>query len=186
MADHCGPFALRRAAGFGACLTFVVAVLADVAAGEHPLHTVTLGLVVVVVSALRLRRIGNHGGLFAALRGAIVVQPVLHATTRLFPVPTESEVGLLGHAATETSTTALHVLLAAVIVTVVAGAEGLALAAAALHPLARWLLLLTRAADRPRRSTSAPALRAAPSTRRPHLDPATRRGPPLPVGAAAV
>jgi hypothetical protein len=187
MASRCGASVLRRAAGFGACVTFVVAAVADVFAGEHPLHTATLGLVVLAVSAMRLRHYGSHRGLFAALRGAIVAQPVLHATTKLVPVPPESDVGLLGHTASETSTTVLHVLLAAMIVAAVAGAERLALAMAALHPFARWLwLLLAWKAARPEPPAPRSVPQAAPPIRRPHLAPAPRRGPPVTAGAAAI
>lgn len=187
MTTHCGSSALRRAAGIGVCVTFVVAVVADIFAGEHPLHTATLGLVVLAVSAMRLRHVGWRAGLFAALRGALVAQPVLHALTKLLPVPPDPGASLLGHTATETSTTALHVLLAAVIVASVAGAEQLALAMAALHPFARWLwLLLTRTAAKPQPPTPGLAPQQAPPTRRPHLVPAPRRGPPVPTRAAAI
>jgi hypothetical protein len=187
MATHCGSSAMRRAAGFGVFVTFVVAVAADIFAGERPLHTVTLGLVVLAVSAMRLQHFGRHTGVFAALRGAVVAQPVLHAVTKLLTVSPDPAVGPLGHAVTETSTTVLHVLLAAVIVAGVAGAEQLALAVAALHPFARWLwLLLTWTAARPRPPAPGLAPQQAPPTRRPHLALAPRRGPPMTAEAAAL
>jgi hypothetical protein len=188
MAAHCGPSAIRQAAGFGVFVTFVVAVAADIFAGEHPLHTVTLGLVVLAVSAMRLRHGRRYAGLFAALRAAIVAQPVLHAVTKLLPASPEPAVDPLGHAVIETSTSALHVLLAAVIVAGVAGAEQLALAMAALHPFARWLwlLLVTWTAARPQPPAPGLAPQQAPPTRRPHLALAPRRGPPMTAEAAAL
>ena len=63
MADSCRAsrrarvltdFDSRLSLVVGATVTFVVAILFDVLAGEHPTHTLALALVVLVVAGLRL------------------------------------------------------------------------------------------------------------------------------------
>ncbi|TQM09868.1 hypothetical protein [Pseudonocardia kunmingensis] len=180
-----GAYSFRGAATFGACVTFVVAVVSDVAAGGRPLHTMTLGLVALAVAGLRLLLAGRHGGLFATIRGAVVAQPALHAATKLLPVPPDPDVSLVGHVTAESSTTALHVLVAAVIVAAVAGAERLFLAVATSHPFTRWLRLMWSGA-RPQPPAPFAEPHPAPPTRRPHLTPAPRRGPPVEPRASLV
>lgn len=122
MVEQRGSSELYRAAELGMGATFFVAVAANILAGRHPLHTVTLCLLILAFSAVRLHHVGRHGGLFAALRGAVVAQPVLHATTKALPASSGLDPGAFGHPA-ENSTTALHVLLAAAVVVAVAGAD---------------------------------------------------------------
>ena len=180
-----GTGSAGRAAGFGACATVVVAVGADVVAGGHPLHTVTLGLVALVVAVMRMGLAGRHASLFAASRGAVVAQPALHAAMKLFPAQGGPGSGL-GHTAAETSTTALHVLVTALIVAFVAGAEQLFLAVAALQPFTRWLFLATWATARPHSPAPIGEPIEGAVTRRPHLTEVPRRGPPATARAAAV
>jgi hypothetical protein len=104
----------------------------------------------------------------------------------LLPDPAGPGSGGLAHTAAETSMTAVHVLVAAVIVAGVAGAEQLYLAVASLRPFTRWLFLLTSAVARPERPAPVAAPSAAPATRRAHVDDSPRRGPPVAARAAAV
>ena len=67
----------------GAIVTFVAAITFDVLAGEHPTHTVGLALVALAVAGLRLRLGGRREGLVSVVSGAVVAQPVLHATAKL-------------------------------------------------------------------------------------------------------
>ncbi|MDX8048473.1 hypothetical protein SK571_03690 [Lentzea sp. BCCO 10_0798] len=126
-------FATRSSASFAALTTVGVAVGMDVAAGEHLLHTATIGAIAVVLAVLRVRLGGKYEGSFALLSGAIVVQPALHAMTKLVP-------GDTGHAA-ETSMSLLPVLLTAVVVAVVVGAQRL-FSLFARRPLSALLRLL--------------------------------------------
>jgi hypothetical protein len=180
-----GTPAFRWMVGFGATATVVVAVVADVIAGEHPLHTATLGLVAVVVAVMRHRLAGRHEGLFAATRGAIVAQPALHALMKLLPASTDPGSTPLGHTAAETSTSVVHVLVAAAIVAGVASSERLFLAVAALQPLARWLRLLTWAAVQPRPPVSLAWPPVVALTGHAHLASVSRRGPPATARATA-
>lgn len=133
---------LRAAVGFAAVVTVGAAVGMDLLAGERPLHTATLGLVALVIGLARIRLAGNYSGYFSAVSGAIVAQPALHAAMKLLsPVPDETA-GLAHHAA-ETSISFTHVLVAAVIVAAVTGAQQLFLLLAAAVPIG-WLLLLVR------------------------------------------
>ena len=66
-----------------ATATVVAAVAMDVLADEHPSHTAALGLVAVVVAALRVRLAGRYEGVFSAVSGALVAQPALHATSKI-------------------------------------------------------------------------------------------------------
>ena len=67
----------------GAMVTLVAAVTFDVLAGEHPTHTAALGLVALAVAGLRLWLGGRREGLISVVSGAVVAQPVLHATAKL-------------------------------------------------------------------------------------------------------
>ena len=185
MNAHPGTGSFGRAAGFAGSVTLAVAVAADVIAGGHPLHTATLALVTAVVTVMRLRLARRHGGLFAAVQGVIVAQPALHAAMKLLPAQGQPS-SALGHTAVETSTTAVHVLVAAVIVAGVAGAEQLFLAVAALQPFTRWLSLPPWAP--PRRQSPAPLGTPRPdlATRHPHLTQVPRRGPPATARAITV
>lgn len=122
----------RRATVFAASATVAVAVGADVVAGGHPWHTAALGAVAAVLAVLRVRIAEGHNGLFAAISAALLIQPVLHAATTLSPSSAETFTFGPGHAATEASVTVLHVLVAALIVTAVAGSEQLFLLVVAL------------------------------------------------------
>jgi hypothetical protein len=73
----------RFSLAVGAGVAVVAAVGLDVLADEHPTHTATLGLVALVVAALRLRLAGRYENVLAPVAGALVAQPALHATTKL-------------------------------------------------------------------------------------------------------
>jgi hypothetical protein len=63
-----------------AVVTVLAAVLLDIKAAEHPTHTVIVGLAAAVVAVVRLRLAGRFDDVLAAISGAIVAQPALHAT----------------------------------------------------------------------------------------------------------
>lgn len=174
----------RPAAAFAASATVVVAVGADIVAGGHPWHTATLGAVASVIAVLRLRLAGRHNGMFAAISAALLAQPALHAAMKMLPAAAGYPVEP-GHTATEASVTALHVLVAALIVTAVAGAEQLFMLVAALAPLIRWLGLMLWRPLRPRPPASPPPPPAVPAPRWSFVAHIPRRGPPAVARAAA-
>lgn len=81
----------------GAVVTVVAAVAFDALAGEHPTHTLGLALVALAVAGLRLRLAGRREGVFSVVSGAVVAQPVLHATTKLGSPATHHTSGELLH-----------------------------------------------------------------------------------------
>ena len=173
----------RAAVLFAASLTLLVAILADLLAGERPFHTATLAALAVVVAMLRLKLANRHHNLFRAASGAIVAQPALHAATKLLPTAAENAAP---HAAgqAEVSVSLAHVVVAALIVLAVSGAEQLF---ALSQPLVRWLRLLTPSIRYP----AAPVVPAtAPSAmlavRWLHIARTPRRGPPAAITAAAL
>ena len=68
-----------------ALLTVAIAVFSDFVAGEPPVHVLTLGVVVGMVAALRVRLDGRHRGLLQFVCAALTAQPVLHAAAKLVP-----------------------------------------------------------------------------------------------------
>lgn len=164
----------RAAVRFAAIATVCVAVGMDLLAGEHPWHAATIGLIAVVVAALRVQLAGSYSGYFSALSGALVAQPALHAATKLLPPSPDTAAG---HAA-ESSVSVAHILLAALIVAAVTGAQTLFALLAAAHPLARLVCLLARP---PVPSGPAVPLRradAVPVVRWFLVADVSRRGPP--------
>jgi hypothetical protein len=167
----------RRSAAvaFAAVLTVAVVVGADMVAGERPSHVAALGLVALAIGVARMRCFGGNSGLFAALSGALVIQPVLHAAPALLPAASALAPGgplPVGHA-----------LSAAAVVLAVAGAERLFLLAAGAGAFGRRLVALLRA---PAPRHPAPVRRRAYSAARTTLRPtvvAPRRGPPVRAAA---
>lgn len=141
------------------------------------MHTVTLALVGAVVAVTRVVLLGRHRALFAAVSGAVVAQPVLHAAMKVLPAAADRAPGAL-HAIDEAAVTVLHVLMTTVVVLVVAGAEHILLLAAVLRPRAGWLRLPSCA---PVRSVlgepPAPPVKA-PAVRRSYVENLPQRGPP--------
>ncbi len=154
-----------------------VAVGADVLASGHPMHTLTLALVVAVVTLLRLTPGVLPGMLFATLRGAIVLQPVLHAVMKVLPAAADRAPDAV-HGAAEASITVLHVLVTAGVVLAVAGAEQLLLLVGLLRPFADWLRLSSCPPARPRRSAPPILPHGAPAPRWSRVENLPRRGPP--------
>lgn len=74
------PSPLSRTLIGAAALTTTVAVAADLVAGNHLAHVVSLGLLAVGLGVVRLRDPGRHRVLFGVLSAALVAQPVVHAT----------------------------------------------------------------------------------------------------------
>lgn len=110
-------------------LTVLSVVWLDVAAGEGPTHTAGLAVLAVLVSAARIALVGRHKGLFATLSAALAAQPALHAVGEGFD-------SALAHAPAATSdvehaylassvTTAMHLVLAGLVVAVIGTAEWL-------------------------------------------------------------
>jgi hypothetical protein len=79
----------RRQAGgrWPLAITAVASVLAavamDVLASERPSHTAAVAIVAVVVAVLRLTVASRCIGMFSAVCAALVVQPALHAISKL-------------------------------------------------------------------------------------------------------
>jgi hypothetical protein len=171
------PHGRTSAVAFAAASTVAVAVGADVIAGEPVAHVAALGLVALVVGIARLRSGGDRGGFFAALSGALVAQPALHAAAALLPAATALRPG---------SPAAIGpVVSAAAVVLAVAGAERLFLLAAGAGAFGRWLVALLRSPAPPH---PAPLRRPVRTAARTALRPtavAPRRGPPVAAAAAA-
>ncbi|MDN5750094.1 MAG: hypothetical protein L0H64_16545 [Pseudonocardia sp.] len=163
-----------------ALLATGVAVGADVVAGGHPLHTVALGLVGVLVAVLRLRLAGEHLGLFAALTAAFLAQPVLHATVTILPAvdhaPAPADAA--AHSATDASVTAVHLVVAATIMVAVAAVELLLLPGATRTPLIRLVHRFDRVVEPPLASDPVVVAPAASARRWVHIVHTPRRGPP--------
>lgn len=172
----------RGAAIIGASCIASVALGADITAGEHPVHAATLGLVIALVSVLRIRLAGRLSGSLSAMNAALLAQPVLHATLKMLPASERTAAGP-GHAAAEASVTALHLLVAALIVAAVVGAEQLFLLVAAFAPFTRWMGLLDRTTVRPR--PLQPVLQPPPLSgdQRSWFVHIPRRGPPAAAAA---
>jgi hypothetical protein len=90
-------------------------------AGEHPTHTVGLALVALAVAGLRLRLAGRREGLMSVVSGAVVAQPVLHATAKLDTSATHHTSGGLLHVLlTDGPGTVMQLVVSAAIVVAVA------------------------------------------------------------------
>lgn len=178
-----GPRSPAITAG-AAALAAAVAVGSDVVAGGQPLHTMSLGLVGVVVALLRIRLAGRHRGLFAAMTASFVAQPVLHAATKVLGSPVPA--GSAGHTVQETSFSVLPVVVAAAIVVAVACAEQLRDMVDVRRAVGRWLRMSDFVIGR--RTAGAPvgAVRATPGRRRVPLAHIHRRGPPAAAPVLAV
>lgn len=158
-----------------AALAAVVAVGSDVVAGGQPLHTMSLGLVGVVVALLRIRLAGRHRGLFATMTASFVAQPVLHAATKI--LGTLGPVGSAGHAVQETSFSVLPVVVAAAIVVAVACAELLLDMVDVRRAVGLWLRMSGFVIGRRTAGALVDAVRSTPGRRR-ALAHVHRRGPP--------
>lgn len=66
----------------GAAVAVVGSVVADVALGEHPTHSVVLGVVALVVAVLSRRLASGAVSVVPAVAGALAAQPVLHLTSK--------------------------------------------------------------------------------------------------------
>jgi hypothetical protein len=112
---------VRLPLAVGAMVTVVAAVAFDVLAGEHPTHTLGLGLVALVVAAVRVRLAGRREGVLSVISGAVVAQPALHATAKLDGHAVVSAPdGLLQVVAADGPGTAMQILVSAAVVIAVA------------------------------------------------------------------
>jgi hypothetical protein len=131
-----------------ATLTVIAAVAMDILADEPPSHTAALGLVAVVVAALRLKLTGRYEGVLSAVSGALVAQPALHATSKIGgPVGPDNHGGLLHVVTSEGPVTATQVVVPALIVIAVASC-------------ARFVELILGALSRPLRLLRSPPFEA--------------------------
>lgn len=175
----------HAAAAFAAGVTVVVAVLAHLVTGDDSSRFAALAVVAVLIAVARLSAAGRQGILFSCLSGAVVAQPTLHAVSRLLPAESAGHGPDLGHAATDASISGVHLLIAALLITAVMGAEQAFLLFAALQPFARWLRLLTSPINPPspvRLGTTCPKGLAVCWSPAPQV---LRRGPPAPSRVAA-
>ena len=128
-----GRFSLTVGAG----IAVAAAVVLDVLAEEHPTHTLSLGIVAAVVAGLRLHLAGRHENVLAAVSGALVAQPALHAVTKLGGGGHHGAGGGLIHIVTaDGPATTMQILASALVVVAVAAS-------------ARITELLIRALGRP-------------------------------------
>lgn len=114
------------AAAGAAVLAGAVAVAADVAAGGQTTHTAALGLLALVLGVQRVRSTEQGRGANTAATVALLSQPVLHASSTLVPgAPHGSGTAHAPHVLMDTPLTLGQLLVAAVIVMAVTGAEPL-------------------------------------------------------------
>jgi hypothetical protein len=141
-----------RPGSLAAVVTLIAAIVLDLAAGQQLLHAVPLAAAATFVGVLRVRLAGQYRRVFAALSGAIVVQPASHLVTSAVPMTNAGGVDVGHLVGNDIPVTVGHVLLAALIVGGVMCAEQiLLLLAAFLRSTIRWLLppsppCITRAA----------------------------------------
>lgn len=172
-------------------LTVLSVLSLDIAAGTGPTHTAGLAALAVLVSAVRIALVGRHRGLFATLSAALVAQPAVHALGEgLHPAAAHAHSATpdLDHAVAGSATTAMHLLLAGLVIVGVGTAEWmLELVALTVGRALTFLLLLLRGASR--LHIAGPAFPAVPRPvpiGRVWIDYAARRGPPrrtLPAAA---
>lgn len=74
---------IRLLLTIGASASVAAAVTLDVLTDEHPTHTLSLGLMTVVVAGVGLRARGRRGGILQIVAGALVAQPALHLASKL-------------------------------------------------------------------------------------------------------
>lgn len=169
------PQARRHGVAFAALLTAIAPVVMGTLAGQHPVHILTVGALALAVGVVRVSMAGAYSGCFAAISGALVAQPALHAAAKLFPAP--------GHL-TEASVTATQVAFAALVVAAVTAAQTLATAIGALLP---WAFLFVLSAFQPRHVEAGVSPADAPSpypVQKWLARAALRRGPPAAAASA--
>lgn len=125
----------------GAAVAVVGGVVADVALGEHPTHSVVLGIVALVVAALSRRLASRAVSVVPAVAGALAAQPVLHLTSEQVgpQVGPHSHDNLLPHLLGDVAASAgVQVAVPALVLVLVAMVTHLAcvVAAAVWRPLA--------------------------------------------------
>ncbi|MHA6632080.1 hypothetical protein ACU61A_42185 [Pseudonocardia sichuanensis] len=171
----------HAAAAFAAGATVAIAVMAHLVTGDDPVRFATLAVVVALIGVVRVRSAGRQGIILSCLSSALVAQPTLHAVSRLLPAESAAHGPDLSHAATDFSISGVHLLLTALLVAALVGAEQAFLLLVALQPFARWLRLLTSSFDPPspvRVGTTCPKGLAVCWSPAPQV---LRRGPPVPA-----
>lgn len=191
---HGDGVAARRSLLIASVLTVLGAVVSDVATGDRPVHTVLLVLVAVLVGGVRVHMAGRHAGLFAAISGAVVAQPLVHAASKgLHPLTASGHVaggagpGSYAHlAATDVLTGLIHVLVAVAVVVMVTSCERLLnLLTRTLRRLWRHMQVPVTTADAQLATTAAGTPTGVIGTYRLWARHIGRRGPPAGRLAAA-
>lgn len=100
-------------------IVVVAAVVFDLLAEEPPVHALAVGLVAVIVGVGRLRALGRHRGVFAAVNLVVVGQPAVHAVTKLTAFTAESMPHAYGWAESIPAV-AVHIAVAMLVVAVAA------------------------------------------------------------------
>lgn len=167
-----------------ALLTVAMAVFSDLAAGEPPLHVVTLGAVVAVIAGVRVHLGGRHRGMLQFVCAGVGAQPVLHAAVKLVPHGPLSH----GHGSeigrADLAVTLTQILLVVVVVAAICLAEQLVVAVGGVVR-ACWLRLMLR---RPHPAPGVVRRRPAPAPARPRRllgrGTTVKRGPPRRIVAA--
>jgi len=107
-----------------AATTAAAAVVADVGLGEHPTHSVVLGLVAVAVWALNRRFMRNALALttLPVVSAALTTQPALHLTSKIGrpPAGSHDHANLLHILASEAPVAGMQVVVPAVVLVAVA------------------------------------------------------------------
>lgn len=107
----------------GAAVAVLAGVVADVAVGEHPTHSVVLGVVAFVVAALSRRLASGAVSALPAVAGALAAQPALHLTAESVrpEVAPHSHDNLLGHLVADAAAAAgVQVVVPALVLVLVA------------------------------------------------------------------
>lgn len=138
------PADSRLAVPVGLASTLIAVVASDVITGASLLHTLSISLIVLAVAAVQLlstRLVGDRRrSLFALINAAVILQPVAHATAKLLPGPGQPT-GSLHHLPADAPITAVHLVVALLVVGMVVNVERLVLLGAAmLVRVVQWLI----------------------------------------------
>lgn len=173
MADRGRRSPGRAALTGGAAITVATAVGFDVLAGERPLHTLGLAVVALVVGVLRWWAAGRDRDVLAAVSGAVVAQPALHAASKLLEGPGEVT------ASTDVLLSLTHIMIAAVaVLTVTTAAHALQLLGSRARLLARRLVSRPHPVRPLATTTVVPTTPRISARHRGDLRGPSRRGPP--------
>jgi hypothetical protein len=147
MAGHAPSLTGRLPFAVATLAMLAWAVFTDAVTTEHPSHIAVLGLVAIVIGALRVKLVGGFDGVFPAVTGALVMQPALHAVSKAASFGGGSEHGtvpLAAYGAAPAMQVAVPLLI------VIAVASSIRFFELLLSALRRPMRLLITALDAPR------------------------------------